>query len=109
MIKTFINYKKPEICFKNLSNNSSINIFKRNNKLKNDMKLNSLNNFNNKNLGAYLKKLYYNNSCKNLNENNSESNRNNSNNNNFILINHLLLNGINITGNNNGNIINKNT
>ena len=141
MLKTFIHYKKPEICFKNLSSNSSINIFNHNKKLKNNIKLNSLNsskksdinisliskmqksiknknkpnfnfiNFNNKNLGAYLKKLYYNNNYKFLNENNSESNRNdnnNNNNNNYILINHLLLNGINITGNNSGNIINKN-
>ena len=60
-------------------------------------------NFNNKNLGAYLKKIYFNNTKLNK-ENMDKSNRNN----NYILLNHLLLNDINITGNNNGNLINEN-
>jgi hypothetical protein len=128
MVKSFILSQKPEIPLKNFSSNSSLNIFKNNNNIHNnheqnkDMNFNSHNNsnnnkknknknkgnfnvinFNNKNLGAYLKKIYFNNSKLNK-ENNEKANRNN----NYILINHLLLNDINITGNNNRNIINDN-
>ena len=124
MVKSFILSKKPEIPLKNFSSSSSLNIFNNNNihnnheqnkdsninshsnsnskKYKNKNKGNfNVINFNNKNLGAYLKKIYFNNSKLNK-ENNEKTNRNN----NYILINHLLLNDINITGNNNGNIIN---
>ena len=124
MVKSFILSKKPEIPLKNFSSSSSLNIFNNNNihnnheqnkdsninshsnsnskKYKNKNKGNfNIINFNNKNLGAYLKKIYFNNSKLNK-ENNEKTNRNN----NYILINHLLLNDINITGNNNGNIIN---
>jgi hypothetical protein len=125
MVKSFILSKKPEIPLKNFSSSSSLNIFNNNNNIHNnheqnkDSNINSHSNsnskkyknknkgnfnvinFNNKNLGAYLKKIYFNNSKLNK-ENNEKTNRNN----NYILINHLLLNDINITGNNNGNIIN---
>ena len=126
MVKSFILSQKPEIPLKNFSSSSSLNIFNNNNnnihnnheqnkdsninshsnsnskKYKNKNKGNfNVINFNNKNLGAYLKKIYFNNSKLNK-ENNEKTNRNN----NYILINHLLLNDINITGNNNGNIIN---
>jgi len=132
MIKSFIQTKKHEIGFKNFSSNSSLNIFNNNkNDSKVDTKLNSYNNIkkdeinvnliskiqkdnknknktnfnviniNNKNIDSYLKKIYYKNN-KYFNQNNEK------NNNNYILINHLLLNDINITGNNNGNIIEKN-
>ena len=135
MIKSFIQTKKHEIGFKNFSSNSSLNIFNNNkNDSKVDTKLNSYNNIkkdeinvnliskiqkdnknknktnfnviniNNKNIDSYLKKIYYKNN-KYFNQNNEKNNRNN---NNYILINHLLLNDINITGNNNGNIIEKN-
>ena len=132
MIKSFIQTKKHEIGFKNFSSNSSLNIFNNSkNDSKVDTKLNSYNNIkkdeininliskiqkdnknknktnfnviniNNKNIDSYLKKIYYKNN-KYFNQNNEK------NNNNYILINHLLLNDINITGNNNGNIIEKN-
>ena len=125
MVKSFILSHKPEIPLKNFSSSSSLNIFNNNNNIHNnheqnkDSNINSHSNsnskkyknknkgnfnvinFNNKNLGAYLKKIYFNNSKLNK-ENNEKTNRNN----NYILINHLLLNDINITGNNNGNIIN---
>ena len=128
MVKSFILSQKPEIPLKNFSSSSSLNIFNNNNNIHNnheqnkDSNINSHSNsnsnnskkyknknkgnfnvinFNNKNLGAYLKKIYFNNSKLNK-ENNEKTNRNN----NYILINHLLLNDINITGNNNGNIIN---
>ena len=135
MIKSFIQTKKHEIGFKNFSSNSSLNIFNNSKKdSKFDTKLNSYNNIkkdeinvnliskiqkdnknknktnfnviniNNKNIDSYLKKIYYKNN-KYFNQNNEKNNRNN---NNYILINHLLLNDINITGNNNGNIIEKN-
>ena len=132
MIKSFIQTKKHEIGFKNFSSNSSLNIFNNSKKdSKFDTKLNSYNNIkkdeinvnliskiqkdnknknkthfnviniNNKNIDSYLKKIYYKNN-KYFNQNNEK------NNNNYILINHLLLNDKNITGNNNGNIIEKN-
>ena len=132
LLKSFINAKKPEISFKNFSSNSSLNIFSNthndakidinfshNNSKKDEININLISkiqknnkikthfnnlNINNKNIGAYLKKIYF-----NSNEYLKESNvKNNRNNNNYILINHLLLNDINITGNNNGNIIDKN-
>ena len=128
MVKSFMLSQKPAIPLKNFSSNSSLNIFNNNNNIHNNNKQNkdsninshsnsnsnnskkyknknkgnfNVINFNNKNLGAYLKKIYFNNSKLNK-ENNEKTNRNN----NYILINHLLLNDINITGNNNGNIIN---
>ena len=138
MVKSFIHNKKHEIGFKNFSSNSSLNIFNNsNNETKIDKKLNSYNNIkkdeininliskiqkdiknknkthfnvinvNNKNIGSYLKKIYYKNN-KYFNQNNEKNNNRNNNNNNYILINHLLLNDINITGNSTGNIIDKN-
>jgi hypothetical protein len=123
MVKSFMLSQKPEIPFKNFSSNSSLNIFRNNNIINhesnNDSNINLHNNnkkyknknkgdfnminFNNKNLGAYLKKIYFNNRKINK-ENNEATNRNN----NYILINHLLLNDINITGNSNGNLLNEN-
>lgn len=133
MINSFFQAKKPDIGFKNFSSNSSTNIFNSNNESNNDVHLNSYNhiktsqvkiNFiskiqkrqknknksnmnvidlNNKNFGTYFKNIYYNNS-KYINGNDIKGHRNN---NNYILINHLLLNDINITGNNADKIMDK--
>ena len=117
LLQSFIRSQKPKISFKNITSNSSVNIFNNSSNLfnsdininrldnskKNNENLNAIN-INNKNIGSYLKNIYSNQS-KFINENNG---KNNMNNNNYILINHLLLNDINITGNNNGNIISEN-
>lgn len=133
MINSFFQAKKPDIGFKNFSSNSSTNIFNSNNESNNDVHLNSYNHIktsqvkinliskiqkrqknknksnmnvidlNNKNFGTYFKNIYYNNS-KYINGNDIKGHRNN---NNYILINHLLLNDINITGNNADKIMDK--
>ena len=135
IIKSFMLSQKPDISFHNFSSNSSMNIFKsKNHDTNNDIKINSYYNnssrrknemninlvsqskktnktkvdydfinINNKNIGAYLKKVYFNNG-----KYNKDIKEKNNRNNNYILINHLLLNDINITGNNSGNIVNEN-
>ena len=136
IIKSFMLSQKPEISFHNFASNSSMNIFNsKNHEINNDININSYYNnsnsrrknemninlvskskktnktkvdydfinINNKNIGAYLKKVYFNNG-----KYNKEIKEKNNRNNNYILINHLLLNDINITGNNNGNIMNEN-
>ena len=137
IMKSFILSQKPETSFHNFSSNSYINIFNSNNNhennndiniksfyndhknnRKNEMNINLISKskkknknkskvnydiINNKNISAYLKKLCFNNGKYN-NAINEKNNRNN----NYILINHLLLNDINIAGNNNGNSMNEN-